>query len=112
MIIGHGIPSVWGRLYNATRISKEEFRRELAEFKRLYGINNAMLDHTESIAAFRFRLREASRAALDLGDKLLAMSQDATEPNASQLKELRDLEGSLDVCLRYRLPDLKSGVVR
>ena len=71
-----------------------------------------MLDHTEAIAAFRFRLREASRAALDLGDKLLAMSQDATEPNASQLKELRDLEGSLDVCLRYRLPDLKSGVVR
>lgn len=62
---------------------------------------------TEARASFRYRLREAARKALELGDALLQISQDATEPSDKQLKELRDLEGSLDVCARYRLPDIK-----
>jgi hypothetical protein len=67
---------------------------------------------SEAIASFRFRLREASRLALELGDKLLQLSQDAVEPNQNQLTELRHLEQSLDVNTRYRMPDIAQGHIR
>ena len=66
-----------------------------------------MSPNAEAISAYRYRLREASRIALTMGDQLLAMSQDAQEPTTTQLNELRGLESSLDVCLRYRIPDLR-----
>jgi hypothetical protein len=67
---------------------------------------------SEAIASFRFRLREASRLALELGDKLLQLSQDAVEPNQNQLNELRALESSLDCSIRYRMPDISKGHIR
>jgi hypothetical protein len=63
--------------------------------------------NAEAAQSFRYRLREAAKAALTLGDELLQASQDASEPNRKQLSELNALEGSLDVCLRLRLPDIK-----
>jgi len=61
----------------------------------------------DAAASFRFRLREAAKAALTLGDELLQASQDASEPADKQLRELRDLENSLDFCLRLILPNVK-----
>jgi hypothetical protein len=56
--------------------------------------------NTEAAASFRFRLREAAKAALTLGDELLQVSQDASVPTTDQLRELRDLEGSVEYCAR------------
>lgn len=61
----------------------------------------------EAAHSFRYRLREAAKQALTLGDTLLQMSQDASVPDASQLEELRNMEASLDVAVRYRLRDIK-----
>ena len=58
--------------------------------------------------SFRYRLREAAKAALTLGDELLQASQDASEPDESQLMLLRDLESNLHVNLTCRVPSLKS----
>jgi hypothetical protein len=57
--------------------------------------------------SFRFRLREAAKAALTLGDELLQASQDASMPTPRQLSDLRDLENSLYVNITYRLADVK-----
>ena len=65
-----------------------------------------------AIASFRYRLREASRQALELGDKLLQLSQDAPEPNVSQLKTMRELENYLDVMIRYNVRDLPNPAIR
>ena len=70
------------------------------------------MDHTtpndtKARASYRYRLREAARQALTLGDALLQLSQDAVEPSEGQLSMLRDLENSLHVCLDYRVPTIK-----
>jgi len=65
----------------------------------------------EAAASFRFRLREAAKMALTIGDELLQMSQDASVPTDMQLKELRDLENSLDCNVRFTLRDLKPKAV-
>ena len=65
-----------------------------------------------AIASFRYRLREASRLALELGDKLLQLSQDAPEPNVSQLKEMREIENFLDCLVRYNIRDIQNKAIR
>ena len=64
--------------------------------------------NAEARQSFRYRLREAARLSLEMGDALLALSQDAAEPTREQLNELRELEASLDVRTRYNLAALKS----
>ena len=66
-----------------------------------------LTEDTEARASFRYRLREAARQALTLGDALLQMSQDATEPDQIQLGHLRDMESSLDVILNIRMGRMK-----
>jgi hypothetical protein len=61
----------------------------------------------DAAASFRFRLREAAKAALTLGDELLQASQDASEPDEMQLMELRDIEESLRCNLMYRMRNIK-----
>jgi hypothetical protein len=65
------------------------------------------IENTEARASYRYRLREAARKALELGDALLQISQDAKEPSDSQLSDLRDLEQTLHVSLSYRLKIFK-----
>ena len=65
------------------------------------------MNDAEAIAAYRYRLREASRIALTMGDALLALSQDAKDPSTYELKELRDIENSLDVHTRITLKNLQ-----
>ena len=57
--------------------------------------------------SFRYRLREAAKAALTLGDELLQASQDASEPNDEQLEYLRGLEGSMQCAHRTYLPKIR-----
>ena len=64
--------------------------------------------NAEARQSFRYRLREAARLSLEMGDALLALSQDAAEPTPEQLLDLRALEQSLDVRTRYTLASLKS----
>jgi hypothetical protein len=67
-------------------------------------ITEGYMPNAEACQSFRFRLREAARMALEMGDALLQMSQDAAEPTREQLADLRDLEQSLDINQRVRVP--------
>ena len=67
--------------------------------------------NAEARQSFRYRLREAARLSLEMGDALLALSQDAAEPTPELLAVLRDLERSLDNSL-YWIESLKAKTVK